>query len=289
VVSGGFLSVELIGLSSKGSLSPELAAFFASLQRAPNLRWLHVCSSGADRPDYAKLMARGVRVTTSAGANAVAVAHSALTGVMALGRGLPRSLAAQRRREWLPLRFELSPRDLPGQRAVVVGLGRIGLEIARLLKSLGLRVTGVRKRAGEPAAHCDAVHPFSEFRRCLPEADWLVLACPLTPETRSMVDAAALAAMPAGARLVNVARGEVVVEKDLVAALRSGHLESAYLDVFENEPLPVDSPLWDMDQVFITAHSAGNSTGFAGRVNDLFLDNLGRWTRGEALVNEVSG
>jgi phosphoglycerate dehydrogenase-like enzyme len=118
--------------------------------------------------------------------------------------------------------------------------------------------------------------------------DWLVLACPLTERTRGLVDHHLLAALPRGAGLVNVSRGEVVVEADLIAALQSGHLGSAFLDVFEHEPLDIASPLWQLPHVLLTPHSAGHSAGNHQRVVVLFLDNLSRWCAGGSLVNRVA-
>ena len=120
-----------------------------------------------------------------------------------------------------------------------------------------------------------------------PRADWLVLACPLTERTRGLVDGAALALLPRGAHVVNVARGEVLVERDLISALQSAALAGAYLDVFEHEPLQRESPLWLMDNVIATPHSAGHSDGNAPRVDAMFLANLSRWVRGEPLANRV--
>jgi phosphoglycerate dehydrogenase-like enzyme len=122
----------------------------------------------------------------------------------------------------------------------------------------------------------------------LPRTDWLLLACPLSDRTRGLIDAAALARMPAGARLVNVSRGEVVDEPALIDALRSGALAGAYLDVFAHEPLPADSPLWSLPNVIVTPHSAGHSDGNEARVAAIFLDNLRRWVRNQPLVNRVA-
>ena len=126
-----------------------------------------------------------------------------------------------------------------------------------------------------------------DFARWLPQTDWLLLACPLTDQTRRLVDARALALLPPGAGWINVSRGEVVVEADLVAALRSGHLGSAYLEVFEPEPLVADSPLWALEQVIVTPHSAGHAQGNAQRVNAMFIANLACWCAGQPLRTEL--
>ena len=128
---------------------------------------------------------------------------------------------------------------------------------------------------------------YGEIAAQLPATDWLVLACPLTELTRGLVDAAALAALPRGAHVVNVARGEVIVEKELIEALRSGHLGGAWLDVFEHEPLDPASPLWDLPRVMISPHSSAHSQGNYDRVGEIFVDNLGRFVEGKPLRNAV--
>ena len=260
--------------------------FFSAVRKAPKLKWLHAFNVGTDHPIYAELLARGVRVTTSAGSTAEPIAQTAVMGLLALARGFPRWLDAQRSRQWNPER-KLLPPDLKDQTAVVVGLGRIGAEIARLARTLGLKVIGVRRspRRAEDLVD-EIVHPDS-LRGLLPRCDWLVIACPLTAETRGLVNAAVIAALPKGARIVNVARGEIVDEPALIDALRRGHLAGAYLDVFETEPLPPESPLWNLPNVLVTPHNSGAASGTDQRVLEIFLDNLGRWQRGAALLNEV--
>jgi len=262
--------------------------FFSAARKASRLRWLHVFNVGVDHPIYAEMLARGVRLTTSAGSNAEPIAQTAILGLLALARGLPHWLAAQREHRWDPVQAEPLPRDLKGQTAVILGLGHIGSAIARLARALGLRVVGVRRGARRPDDPVDELHSPAALPALAARCDWLVVACPLTPETRGLVDAALLARLPAGARLINVARGEIVNEPALIEALGRGHLGGAYLDVFETEPLPPDSPLWDLPNVLVTPHNSAAASGNDERVLEIFLDNLGRWHRGEALVNEVS-
>jgi phosphoglycerate dehydrogenase-like enzyme len=133
------------------------------------------------------------------------------------------------------------------------------------------------------------VRPPQSLDTLLPLADWLIIACALTAETRGMIDAAALARLPEGARLINIARGGIVDESALIAALESGRLAGAYLDVFETEPLPADSPLWDMPNTLISPHDSGAASGNETRVTAILIENLKRWSRGEPLLNEVSG
>jgi phosphoglycerate dehydrogenase-like enzyme len=281
-----FISRDVTGQSSKTVLTDTLLRFYDILRRAPRLAWVHGHSAGADRPIYPELRAKGVAVTTSSGANADAVAQMILTGVMALNRRLPALMDAQRRRAWEPLLGQRAPRDLAGQTALIVGLGPIGQEAARLLKMLRMQVIGVR-RSETATPHCDRVLPFERLDEALPLADWLILACPLTDQTRGLFDAARLALLPAGAFVVNVARGEVAVERDLGAALASGALGGAFLDVFETEPLAPQSLLWAMPNVMISPHSAGHSSGHYAAVADIFLDNLARWRSGQPMRNPM--
>jgi D-2-hydroxyacid dehydrogenase (NADP+) len=173
--------------------------------------------------------------------------------------------------------------------ALIIGTGPIGQEIGRLCRAFGLRSVGMRRDANAPPPPgFDAVAGFAALSDLLPQTDWLILACPLTETTHHLIDARALGLLPPGRHLVNVARGGVVVEDALLAALRSGHLAGAFLDVFGMEPLPADSPFWDLPNVIVSPHSAAASDGLPGRVAAIFVDNLRRWARGEALRNRAT-
>ena len=282
-----FVSRDITGLSTKHAVQPETQRFHDALRGAPSLRWVHAHSSGADRPVYGELLARGVAVTTSSGANAGVVVQTALAGVLMLARCLPQLLEAQRSRSWAPLVGSGLPRDLAGQTAVIVGWGPIGQGLGTLLSALGLRVVAVRSSDGAAEPPASESVSYERIGEVLPRADWLVLACPLSERTRGLVDAAALARLPPGARLVNVARGEVADEAALIDALQCGALAGAYLDVFAQEPLPAASPLWALPNVIVTPHTAGHSDGNEARVAAIFLDNLRRWTQGRPLLNRV--
>jgi phosphoglycerate dehydrogenase-like enzyme len=266
--------------------APAFVRFIDILRGAPDLKWLHTYTAGADHRFYVELMAQGLTVATSAGANSDVVAHSALSGLLALARRLPASMDSQRRHAWEPL-YSNEPRDLLGQRAVIVGLGPIGQEIGKLCHALGLSVTGVRQRAGlpTPAGFKRAV-TYQDLPGELPQADWLILSCPLSDITRGLIDAAKFALLPKGARFINVARGEVVAQDDMLNALKSGNPVGAYLDVFAVEPLPADSEFWDLPNVIISSHSAAASDGHGRRVARAFAENLRRWVAGEPLLNE---
>lgn len=284
-----FISRDVTGRSTKDELAPALQACYDTLRRAPSLQWVHIHSAGADRPVYGDLRARGVAITTSSGTNAAVVAQTAIAGLLALARRFPQLMAAQRSHTWAPLIDSngiARPRDLDGQTAVVIGWGPIGQHISRLLTALGLRTIVVRRSA----LAADGVHQavgFEGLHDVLPQADWLILACPLTDTTRGLIDRRALALLPPGAQLINVARGEVVNEPDLIEALRGGQLAGAFLDVFAHEPLAAESPLWDMPHVMVTPHSSGHSDGHFERVVQAFAENLERWVAGRALANLV--
>lgn len=287
-VDVAFISRDVTGSSTKHVPTEASQAFYAVLRRSSALAWVHIHSAGADRPIYTELRARGVEVTTSSGANAEVVAQTALAGLLALARRFPQLMAAQQTRTWAPLLVQ-PPRDLTGQTVVLVGWGPIGQRLGAFLRLLGLHLIVVRH---SPPPEATAESPaemvsFANLPTVLPRADWLVLACPLTEQTRGLVSREVLRALPAHACVINVARGEVVVECDLIDALQQGQLAGAFLDVFEHEPLPSDSLLWQLANVIVTPHSAGHSDGNYRRVADIFLSNLTRWRAGQPLHNRI--
>lgn len=285
-----FISREVTGDSTKHQIHPALQQLYDLLRRSPLLQWVHIHSAGADRQIYLDLRERGVQIATSSGANAQVVATTALAGLLALARRFPVLWAEQQARQWTPLLGDRMPRDLPGQTATLVGWGPIGQTLAPWLQALGLKVVVVRQHlSAAPGGTADAVThvTFENLHQVLPHTDWLILACPLTDKTHRLVNASTLAALPQGAHLINVARGEVVDQQALVSALQSGHLGGAFLDVFEHEPLPRDAALWGLPQVMVTPHGAGHSQGNEQRVSQMFLDNLRRFVAGQPLLNVV--
>lgn len=267
--------------------SPQGQAFWSLIDAAPDLKWLQLVSAGLDHPVYQPSKQRGVRITTAAGTNAEPVALNALTGLLMLARGFPHWLGAQQQREWAPIRDQDLSHDLGGQTAVIVGVGHIGTRIARGLQALGVRTIGLRRQV-QRAEFFDEVLGLEAIDGLLPRCDWLVLACPLSEQTRRLVDARRLALLPRGAGLVNIARGEIVDEAALIAALASGHLLGAYLDVFAQEPLPPESPLWSLPHVLMTPHSASASLGTRQRGAELFLRNLRLYLQGDTLEGGVT-
>ncbi len=279
-----FVSRDVTSLSTKHELAPSLRACYQVLEESPNLRWVHIHSAGADREIYVRLKAKGVQVATSSGANAEVVAQTALAGLLALSRKFPQLVHAMHEKKWAPLLGSQLPPDLTGQTALLVGWGPIAQRVSQFLSMLGLRLKVVRQQAHVAAlAKSEGTFPqpemltFETLDSALPSTDWIVLMCPLTETTRGLINARRLNLLPLGAGLVNVSRGEVVVEKDLIEALQNGNLGSAYLDVFEHEPLSQKSPLWSLPNVIVTPHSAGFSAGNEERVSQMFLDNLASW------------
>lgn len=261
--------------------------FFSTVRKAPGLQWLHVFNAGVDHPIYTEMLQRGVRLTTSAGSTAIPIAQTAITGLLMLARNFPRWLAAQRERRWDPARTAEFPRDLVGQTALIYGLGSIGSEIARLARALGLKVIGIRRSPQRPGDPVDELHPPQKLAELLPRADWLIIASPLTAETRGLVNAGLLAQLPRGAHIINIGRGEIIDEAAMIEALRTGQLGGAYLDVFEKEPLPAESPLWDLPKVIISPHNSAAASGNNERVYRMFVANLEHWHQKQALTNEV--
>ena len=262
---------------------------YGSARRAPNLKWLHTSQVGTDDPVFAKLMEKGVALSNSPGASAEPIALTALAALLSLSRALPHYAAAQREHEWQTLPGPTAPDDLRGQTVTIVGLGANGGRLAAFLRPLGVTIIGVRRTPAGAADGVDEWVPPERLAEVLPRTHWLVLSAPLTDETRGMIDAQALAALPQGACVLNIGRGGLIDEDALIAALQSGHLGGAYLDVFATEPLPTESPLWDLPNVLLTPHDSLASRGNTARSDAIFLEELERWQRGEQpsrLVNE---
>ena len=281
VGSNDVLRIEVACLSS--DLWPDSSASFMRVcLDAPNLRWLHSFSAGVDHPVFRMLLDRGVRLTNSSGASARSIAHHVIMNLLVMRRDVPRFLREQAGRQW----HTRPVGDVEGTTVGVLGLGPIGLEVARLAAEFGMHPVGIRRtvRGDEPCP----TFAFDELPRLLPTFDSLVLALPLTPQTQHVIGAAELALLPAGAHLVNVGRGELLDEIALVDALQTGQVGWASLDVTEVEPLPADSPLWHLPNVIITPHSAGDTASTRRRAMELFTVNVARFVHGEPLLNEVT-
>lgn len=255
----------------------------------PKLRFVQSVSAGTDQYDKAAFAAAGIRLASAQGANERAVSEHAMALILGLTRQIHLARDNQTAATWRPMIGDRARREdeLGGKTLVIVGLGRIGLRLAKLAAAFDLRVIGMR-RSPEPQPGIEAIVRPDQLHEVLAQADIVALTCPLTPETENLIDAAALAAMKPGALLINVARGKVVDEPALVAALSEGLIAGAGLDTFVEEPLAAASPLWAMKNVVVTPHSAGETRAYETNVVDLVVENLGKLARGEtALRNQI--
>jgi phosphoglycerate dehydrogenase-like enzyme len=262
----------------------------ALLARAGQLRFIQSIGAGTDQFPRAELGARGIRLASASGVNARAVAEHAMALILALARRLPEARDNQGRHFWRGMIGDLARREdeLGGKTLVIVGLGAIGGRLAELAKAFDMRVVGVRRNPAAGKGAADAVLASARLAEVLPEADFVALTCPLTPETENLIDGDALARMKGDAFLVNVARGRCVEEAALVAALAAGRIAGAAIDVTVEEPLSAASPLWDIKNALVTPHTAGETRRYEDNVIDILLDNLGRLWRGESeLKNQV--
>jgi phosphoglycerate dehydrogenase-like enzyme len=260
------------------------------LDGAKKLRFIQAIGAGTDQFPREELARRGVRLVSAHGVNYRAVSEHAMALILALSRRLPEARDNQAKQVWRGMIGDLSQREdeLGGKTLLIVGLGQIGGRLAQLAKAFDMRVVGLRRdpTAGRGAA--DAVHPMSDLKGLLPEADFIALTCPLTKETERLIDAEALALMKSSAHLANVARGRVVDEPAFVEALATRRIAGAGIDVTTEEPLAASSPLWGMEHVLITPHTAGETRRYEDNVIEILRDNLGRLWRGEEpLRNQV--
>jgi phosphoglycerate dehydrogenase-like enzyme len=253
------------------------------LDMIPNVRFIQLCSAGYDHFDTAALKSRGIRLANAAGANANAVSEHAFALLLALTRRMIEARDNQVKRHWRGMISDLSQREdeLAGKTLLVYGLGRIGRRIARIAKAFDMRVIGIR-RSGGTLPEIDVLGTPTELLTLVPQADAVVLACPLTVETRGLIGVQALAAMKPSALLVNVARGPVVDEPALIAALTEKRIAGAGIDVTTVEPLDAASPLWSLENVVLTPHTAGETRRHEANVIDILIENLGRLGRGES-------
>ncbi|MFB6168704.1 MAG: D-2-hydroxyacid dehydrogenase [Haloferacaceae archaeon] len=251
-----------------------------------DLRWVHSIQAGVDRFPLETFEARGVALTNSTGIHGDAVGEAALGTMLMLARRLHVYRSNQERGEWARPAWD-EPFTLRGESLCVVGLGTLGRGIATRADALGMRVSGV-KRTPTPVDGVETVHPSSALLEAVSDARFVALAVPLTDRTEGLVGEQALARMREDAYLVNVARGGVVDQSALVRALDEGGIAGAALDVFETEPLPPESPLWEREEVIVTPHAAAATDEYYERVAALVRENLRRLAAGETLANRVA-
>ena len=247
------------------------------VRTAPNLRFLQATYAGAGQQIRAAELTEDelarVAFASSAGIHATPLAEWSIFGILAFTKSLPRLLEEKATKTWAE---HYPTEELPGKELLVVGMGSIGREVARLGEAFGMRVTGIRRGDGP-----------ERLRELIPDADAIVVALPLTDETRGLIDRDAISRMKEDAIFVNIGRGAVVDEDALIDALRTRKLRGAALDVFAEEPLPPSSPLWELDNVIISPHTAALSVRENERVVERFAENLRRYLAGEELLGRV--
>ena len=255
-------------------------------QVAPKLRWVQASIAGAGEvAKKAGLVETDIVVTTASGVYSGSLAEFVVMAMLQHAKGLERLRRDKAERAWRPAYVD----TLEGKTLCIVGIGNIGRAIAGRARPFGMRILGVKRTVHDedPARnHADALYGTDRLHEALAEADYVAVTLPGTPETHHLVDEEAIRSMQKGAYFVNVGRGAAVDEGALVEALRGGHLSGAALDVFEVEPLPRESPLWELDNVIISPHSTDNLPGLTNRLQtDLFCENLRRYLDGEPLIN----
>jgi D-2-hydroxyacid dehydrogenase (NADP+) len=258
------------------------------LANATRLRYIQSIGAGVDQFPREQLAQRGIRLASAQGVNACAVAEHAMALILAMARKLPEACRNQANKIWRGMIGDLARREdeLGGKTLLIIGLGGIGSRLARLARAFDMRVIAIRKHPA--ATEGVEVHGSDALHQLLPEADFVVLTTPLTKETENLIDAQALRRMRPASYLVNVARGRVVDEAALIMALRDQRIAGAGIDVTVEEPLPPASPLWDLSNVLITPHTAGETRRYEDNVLAILEENLERLWRGEtALKNQI--
>ena len=260
------------------------------LERAINLCYVQAISAGYEQFPVDKLCGRGIRLSNASGVNADAVSQHAMGLILSLSRQFHFARDYQNKRYWRPMISKLSERedDLIGQTALIIGLGAIGSRLARLAKSFGMRVLGVKQDVACYDEVVDEVYSPGQLTELFSQADFVVLCCPLIDRTRYIIDTDAFAAMISSSYLVNVARGGCVEEDSLATALIDRQIAGAAIDHFRDEPLPKDSLFWGIDNLIITPHSAGETRKYEDHVVDILMANLDRLWEGEGeLINQI--
>lgn len=270
-----------IGWATSDLFGGPIREYMVTLLKSPALKWLQSGAAGFDNPVFAQIVAKGARLTTNH-SQSVGMAEYVLATVLDHFQRGPERREAQVAHEWARLPY----REVMGSRWLIVGFGAIGQEVARRARAFGAHITGVRR---SKAMHelADTMLAPADLLSALPQADVVVLSLPLMGDTEAIVNAKFLAAMKASSVLVNVGRGGLVDEDALLQSLDRGIPAQAILDVFRAEPLPKDSRFWGHPRVTLTGHASAIGSGLAARTDALFVENLRRYIRGEALLNEA--
>ncbi len=258
-------------------------ALQAAWPHASTLSWIHATSAGVDKLLFDELRASEIPVTNARGFFDRPIAEYVLGQIIAFCKDFRGNIELQQRREWRHRETE----RVGGRHVLVVGAGSIGREIARICTAVGMRVDGIARRHRPGDEDFGEIHAEEALAGLLPHYDFVVVAAPLTPATEGLFDEGAFRTMRPGARFINIGRGPIVRTDALVRALREGWIAGAALDVFEEEPLPANHPLWDLPNAHLSAHMARDVVGWREGLSEQFIDNFRRWQRGEALVNLV--
>ncbi len=257
------------------------------IPKAKALRWLQLGGAGAEHVLSHPDAGGDFVVTNASGVHPVPISEHLLAMMLAFGRGIAASARNQAARVW-PKQEEWKLFELAGKRVLLIGLGAIGNRFAHVAAALGMEVVALRARPERGRGAAARVAGIDALRDELPDADFVVITTPLTPKTRHLIGAGELARMKPSSYIFNIGRGPIIDEPALIKALAEGRIAGAGLDVFETEPLPADSPLWTLPNVLVTTHYAGVTPRYGERLWEIFLDNLGRYVRGEPLRNVVA-
>jgi phosphoglycerate dehydrogenase-like enzyme len=266
------------------SLRPEQ---FAAAKR---LRWIHSPAAAVHQLMYPELIKSSVALTNSTGVHGPVVAEHAITLLLALAKRLPQAMQYQARHEWSQNQLwqgSPRPREVADSTVLIIGMGSIGREFAARAKALGMRILAIRENPAKGLDGADAVYRSAQIDEVLPQADYVLLCTPVTPAATGIMNAARLSKMKPDAYLINVARGPLIDEAALLDALQHRRIAGAALDVFNQEPLPADSPFWFLDNILVTPHTAAVTDRLWERHYRLIVDNMKRFLAGERLLNEV--
>ncbi len=274
---------ELLKLSKEADVLACFPSFFSPEFVSPNLKWIHSFAAGVDQILVPEVVNSGILVTNSSGVHMIPVSEHAFAMILAFERGLKISIENQEKKEWSG---NFGIQEVAGKTFCIVGTGRIGGRIALLAKAMGCKTIGI-SRKGKEGQYFDLVHKTDRLRQAVSKADYVVSVLPLTQETKGIFNKGIFGAMKKTALFVNVGRGKTVIERDLISALGDRKIRGACLDVFETEPLPAESPLWIMQNVIVTPHSAGDTPHYLDRALDLLSENLNAYMKGESMPNLI--
>ncbi|SNX53089.1 D-2-hydroxyacid dehydrogenase [Thermoanaerobacterium sp. RBIITD] len=253
------------------------------IKKADKLKWIHLLSAGADNMPFKTLKERGIILTNSRGVHKYQISEQVLGYMLMFERGLNTFLRKQLNKEW---DRSIRVSELFGKTICIIGIGSIGEEIARLSKEFGMKTIGVR-RSGKPSKFIDEMYNDEDLLKAVSKSDYVICALPLTDDTYHMLNKEFFENMREGSYFINIGRGRVVDEKALIDALKNKKIEGAALDVFEEEPLPKNSPLWDMENVIITPHMAGISPYYMKRALEIIKSNLKAYLSEGEFINLI--